>query len=1430
MKRQADDEIPSTEIFHADKIRRLIKDTMDAIVEEATRIRPERPNLTIQGYDTQGAQQLFDLRPAIKQLRKLYWNFGGTLTSPNVVPTPHQQQGTDEQQQRQLLTIEELTDKVIDNRANFYLDVAEDDYGNILNGFFEGTFAPLTFRAIIDFNNDRQYRFVACDGLYSLPFIPMVQDNSVGQGAMVLDVVKMQRILTPTYLTIREIIRMWEGEIPTEEGVNSMFVCHFVNRNHAHNLFSIDMVPRSDPTVNNLYYLFLMCLHILIGQKQFIDISGDVIIDKILKFNFVIEFRDSLSNAKAYKTFSAVNTMVINENDDPDTLYRKLQEYVTGHMLAEFGEWVRNMLTDERTDFADGNYGVFGSLIPKIGADDTTSINMSNNVSISKINVLLFIAPVFGPQNKYTSPSAPTFSPDSHLSPIQHLPPIPEEFSLHDNNNFFEEPDVIEQYEMERQYEEEFYGCYASVIHDESYNEFQKLLRHQRKTNYIYEPKEQDGLCFQNCMKKKGFNDTTLKNKKFCDITTIEDFAKRNNVCIHIFQGSFVNPNSLLRKFCYYEFVEKVYGLANSTKHVFLFSYKIDNIVNHVLLIDTPTKDWLSFKKCNVCHKYFGDIIKHHEKCKLCQCGQIYKEGGPHKSRCRITNPRKRISITNKDDGLGLKQLNCNEQLDEKNFTDEKNVYFVDFEAFHDNIKGSHNVYAVGLLRCDYKAPKLWLGVNALEDFIKYIMNPKNKVYGTIYFYNGSAYDVYLLLNKYFTCYENPKFAKDAILFKGSRILSFKIKSRPQSLVIKDLYLMTMCSLNSACKGFAVDPELSKGEFDHSLITNFLDVEFHRENITEYLSKDVLSMKEIYKKYNKIIQDSFKLNMTKYISLSHMCHNIWQTMLTKDIRIFTTNKEVDDWIRKGYFGGRVAPQIKKFTSQMYYTCFLEQKRNGHVSENTFDKIGDDYLCYTDVVSLYPSQMKKRLFPCGVMTQTAYSDVDGKLLADSITTLILKTGKGEARNILKDFMYRSILEVDVECPKDILTPFLMSRDEKTKKLKFDLHDKIKQVYTGCELVEAIRLGYKITQVHKLLSFKDRKDIFSKYINICFEGKKKAGDPDQWPDNKKNTALYAIYKLLMNALSGKHAQKVITKDISIVNPDDMDIHALVHDKQSEVKILQTRSNGLITKVLLARTREKARPTHATYLSVFILSWARVHMSSILRKMNGYKDIRNMFYYQDTDSYILNATTYKKFQKNYPHLTRDNLGNLADEFQGGKVLYIRVLAPKTYGVVYLTKPKDGQCELKYKCVMKGIPHTSEMLDPTIDHSTQLKLAKTKRFTENFVDLKKHVYKVTYTDKKKATMSREYSAFITPYMLNAVLKGNCVIKCYYATLRRMIQGKGEEAFIVYPQIVSRILVRQNWWDNGSRETLKNYVDEDEIIPNNSITVPCGYYLLNKN
>jgi hypothetical protein len=690
--------------------------------------------------------------------------------------------------------------------------------------------------------------------------------------------------------------------------------------------------------------------------------------------------------------------------------------------------------------------------------------------------------------------------------------------------------------------------------------------------------------------------------------------------------------------------------------------------------------------------------------------------------------------------------------------------------------------------RTFYTGYQIQIHKNAMKEFMDHLRYLK----GIIFFWNGSAFDLFFVL-RYMLKYKWDIDHKELII-NNNRIISMRIH---KNLVARDLMLyLAPCSLRSACKSFGVPDEYSKGDFDHSLINDWKDLHDKKKvnEVNKYIKNDVVSMAIIYENYAESLYKSYNVNLTSAITLSHMAYMIWSDTIKSElpeVRIYNIEVDLYQKIIPGYFGGRVLLTTPKRVSVDYTRITnYAYSNNGFITQDLFESIRD-YDVKLDVVSLYPSVMAKYKYPVG-----NYKFVD---TADNLSFQTTIKARLESLHACS-WHERVFLCVDLISPTDIYIPFLMSRGPKGELVQ-DLNPKFKQVYYGCELAHAItKLGYRITKVHWLVEFEDAKPIFGSYMKTFWERKKAA---------KKGTAEYESAKATGNALSGKFGQKLNETTTRIRSVEEK-------EKFNFIGVEAICEDDEILGYITVEPTQVTHTTYPCYIAIAILAYSRIHMSEYTIMIDGYKNPQHVPLYGDTDSIIIRKSAYD--------LIKDKLGKemgmMADEFDGGKCLTFIGLALKTYNQVYVSK----NLEVLDVTRCKGIPHRSEprniaTLKYTDSWILKTKLSKVLDFIENpdigeeipikglGVDDIIYHYKTKglFNERGKVVMHLGFEVF------DNLLQKEATVTAYYGGIKKTLKKNSiHEAITVRRVLNGRSIAITDWWGSEKR---RKKVDKYEDI-----------------
>lgn len=793
--------------------------------------------------------------------------------------------------------------------------------------------------------------------------------------------------------------------------------------------------------------------------------------------------------------------------------------------------------------------------------------------------------------------------------------------------------------------------------------------------------------------------------------------------------------------------------------------------------------------------------------------------------------------------------------------TNLASVGFMDLETYPPaDLHGYHVVYAVGWIRAasEVITPEdvsIFSGLSdvnttnhalivALASLIAFVsenkgFTRKNPYY--LYLYNGSSFDNLFIVHVLTTTF---KMMPSSLTLKDGRIMAATYLGG--CLVIRDLCLFTLTSLANACKQYGVEDHLSKGHLDHDSITSMAVIEEKWPQIDEYLRKDLTALNMVFVKFQKTCHSVFNLDPCSRITMSHLSYDYWISTLTNDQLekvVLPASFEEYFEIRKSYYGGRVFPCVKEWKStQAIDTPYFELQ---------------DYLIDLDVVSLYPSAMKKadeiseRFFPFSKRNIPLYFCGDPvfehepsaleslfKLLTRSPVVRDLPSmdywrfASSADSTLFPLHQKGAIVCVDFLPARDTTMILLPHKDEKGN-TSWDLLPKREQWYVLEEILDAVYYGYTVTKIHCAYIYPHREALFDTSMQTLMDGKTKCkrGDPAR-----------EQYKLGANSIYGKHGQKASVEDIELIDASSLQEtmakkHVISIEPLCAPQSVEEMNNRRLNRAqwingqndeanplvqfiddsaiavdgFVVRSRPKkilaSKPTH---LGAQVTAYSRIHMNWFMASMDLLRslDINQQVFYTDTDSLIV----HKQVRDNAKGLFGLGVGMLDDELCGGKIVDYVALAPKTYAIVY--KMPDESLKMKIRC--KGFPHTKETLNycntPLPNGAEMIKK----------LSIGKHVYELVDHDGK----SSYYSHLSTDIFRMVLHKEIASVTVHFASMRRNYFGQhtiGHVAGIKHCSL-SRSLSRPVWWDGDEekpephRKTLATY---------QQLTFPVGHFLL---
>lgn len=666
----------------------------------------------------------------------------------------------------------------------------------------------------------------------------------------------------------------------------------------------------------------------------------------------------------------------------------------------------------------------------------------------------------------------------------------------------------------------------------------------------------------------------------------------------------------------------------------------------------------------------------------------------------------------------------------EENDKEEKTgVIHFDFETCTNKNKKikRHQIYSVGYWFSVTNEYKLIYYENDGSNVVDKFMNDLKQIYIDykdyniiLSAYNGSGYDIHFILE--WLNRHNEKTSN--LIIKDRRILRLDF----WNFRTFDLCNFLMCKLSDACTDFNISDENAKSDFDHNKIIEIEDCLKYKDEITEYLRRDVMGLKELYDVFYDLIFEHTKIKITDCITISNLCYNYWTTLLKEIIEIPTFGK-YKKYIHPAIFGARCNPFKKYFKSNYYDEVkkihqplkneldkkerlekeykltndeeiknkISEIKTNIEVIENDVTKIlkdkyieilkSGDFYINEDITSLYPSAMK------GVKSKNVK-----QIIKTNIETPLYPVGKSreiygkelceqEFNNGKLGFYYIKFT------PKNniMFPPIPSSRYEKDKRIgvKYDLLPN-EGFYTSVDIQNALDCKYDVIFGDEALIYDEKADIFSVYVEKFEKLKKQAED-------NKNEALRSVAKLMLNSLYGKQIQAPILDNIKIIHSiEEFDSFVTEYDLDDFYK-LNDEGKYIIKGISKDRNATVTKPSQN---GAFILSYSRSIMLNYMLILNPNLD-ENIISYTDTDCFHLNGDILKDLEKMNIHKTKKDseFGLFCSDIKNeGIILREMNLGPKCY--MYESIDNKGNFKVVNKC--KGIPEV--FLKETIKENPNL------------------------------------------------------------------------------------------------------------------------------
>ena len=217
--------------------------------------------------------------------------------------------------------------------------------------------------------------------------------------------------------------------------------------------------------------------------------------------------------------------------------------------------------------------------------------------------------------------------------------------------------------------------------------------------------------------------------------------------------------------------------------------------------------------------------------------------------------------------------------------------------------------------------------------------------------HNSSGFDSWVVLTSLVKEITGLKIIRTA---RGVISLAFRCGFKIVNTVEVPQYVKFTCSkshikgsLEKIGKEYGLQPELLKGEIEHSVINknNFAEL---RHVWEPYLNLDVLCLAYIYARLSMEMQKMSGFGIKDCLteaSLGWKCFGKYN----KDREFYNfNNKYVRDFIRKSIKGGRVCAFVRYFESKQCEQILNTIKNHLKIKDNEISKIIDNYLKYINI--------------------------------------------------------------------------------------------------------------------------------------------------------------------------------------------------------------------------------------------------------------------------------------------------------------------------------------------------------------------------------------------------------------------------------------------------------------------------------------------------
>lgn len=479
-------------------------------------------------------------------------------------------------------------------------------------------------------------------------------------------------------------------------------------------------------------------------------------------------------------------------------------------------------------------------------------------------------------------------------------------------------------------------------------------------------------------------------------------------------------------------------------------------------------------------------------------------------------------------------------------FDGEEFAYYEDFGPFFDSIMlwareaGNGNT---NIEWRDFKVDKIYHDDTG-KACVRRVMERVLPV--PIFVHNGGRYDFNFFMEYIFKC-SDPDISFDSGIPVGSSVLCLKVRYR----IGEDQYVEICFWDSTKLLPFSLKNLTESFDVEHKkLDIDYKNIEKVTPELLKYLEHDCRGHFEVMTKFYQ--WDLVKKAGPKF-TMASQALQVFRTYLTDTIPKLSNSE--DEFVRKGYFGGR---------TEIFKPYFSSNKK---------------YLKAFDVNSLYPHVMQsiKIWYVPDTFTRKYDKDVFG------------------------------FWDAEVEVPYMKIPPLpALVKVNKFPKLLFGF-GRMRGVWDSNELNYALSLGCKILKVHKGLTFEKGSMLFKDYVNDIYGRRLKA-------KKEKDDFSNILCKLFLNSLYGRTGISE-DKEMIVIDPLGADPNIKIKNEIGDIylgDIWDEESKEMLPNYTKISAKEQL---YAGFSNVAIAAQVTSHSRILMHKY--FMKAEEEIYYTDTDS---------------------------------------------------------------------------------------------------------------------------------------------------------------------------------------------------------------------